>query len=153
METKMKKHLYAGPIPPEKAGDMTAKHQVKTDIGAHTFFLGQVRADEEDGKTVSAIEYSAYEEMAEKALHAIKEEAFEKFDLRCAHIYHSIGKVKAGEISLLVMVSSAHRKPTFASLEWIVEQIKERVPIWKKEFFDDGSHRWIDKPEEKSARQ
>ncbi len=143
-EAKKRKHLFVGPIPAEKAGEMTAKHQPKTDIGAHAFFLGQVRADDAGGKTVSSIIYSAYEEMAEKTLHEIKEEAFVKFNLTCAHIHHSIGEVKAGEISLLVMASSVHRQAVFSSLEWMVEQIKKRVPIWKKEMLSDGSSRWIE---------
>ena len=104
--------------------------------------MGQVRADEIDGKTVAAIEYSAYDGMAEKMIAEIREEAFTKFELRCLHIYHSVGTVKVGEMSLLVMVSSAHRKPVFPSLEWIVEQVKERVPVWKKEVFEDESERW-----------
>lgn len=144
METKAKKkNLIDGPITTEKMADLVAKHQVKTDIGAHSLFMGQVRADSDGDKQVVAIDYSAYEEMAEKVIAEIREEAFEKFTLRCLHIYHSIGEVKVGEMSLLVMVSSAHRKPVFPSLEWIVEQVKHRVPIWKKEIFDDGSHRWI----------
>lgn len=143
-ETKKRKHLFAGPIPAGKSSEMTAKHQSKTDIGAHAFFLGQVRADNAEGKTVISIIYSAYEEMAEKVLHEIKEEAFVKFNLTCAHIHHSIGEVKTGEISLMVMVSSEHRRAVFASLEWIVEQIKKRVPIWKKEILSDGSVRWIE---------
>ena len=65
-----------------------------------------------DGKKVAAINYSAYEEMAEKTFHEIREAAFEKFDLTCMHIYHSMGIVKAGEICLFVFTSSAHRKET-----------------------------------------
>lgn len=144
-----KKNLIDGPITAERMAILVAKHQPKTDIGAHSLFAGQVRADETDGKKVVSITYSAYEEMAEKAILDIREEAFEKFDLRCLHIYHSIGEVKTGEMSLLVMVSSAHRKPVFPSLEWIVEACKQRLPIWKKENLDDGSHRWIgDQPKQ-----
>ena len=98
---------------------------------------------EVDGKQVTGITYSAYAEMADKVISEIREEAFEKFTLRCLHVYHSIGMVPVGEMSLLVMVSSAHRGPVFPSLEWIVEQCKHRLPIWKQEHFDDGSHRWI----------
>lgn len=141
-----KKNLIDGPITAAKMANLVEKHQHKTDIGAHSLFMGQVRADEVEGKQVVSITYSAYEEMAEKTISEIREEAFEKFELRCLHVYHSIGEVKVGEMSLLVMVSSAHRKPVFPSLEWIVEECKHRLPIWKKENMDDGSHRWIGDP-------
>lgn len=140
---KKKSSLVQGPITTEKMADLVAKHQPKTDVGAHSLFLGQVRADEVDGKEVVAITYSAYEEMADKVIAEIREEAFDKFNLRCLHIYHSLGRVEVGELSLMVMVSSAHSKPVFPSLEWLVEQVKTRVPIWKQEHFHDGSHRWI----------
>ena len=64
----------------------------KTSIGAHNIFLGQVRADDIDDKVVSAIEYTAYEEMANEKFHEIREATFKKFNLTCMHIYHSLGK-------------------------------------------------------------
>lgn len=139
-----KKYFVEGPISGAFMADMVEKHQSKTDVGAHALFLGQVRADEYEGKKVVAIEYSAFEEMADEVIAAIREEAFEQFTLRCLHIHHSLGRVNTGENSLLVMVSSAHRGPVYPSLEWIVEQVKLRVPVWKKEILDDGSHRWVD---------
>ena len=147
METspkKEKKHLFQGPIPAEKIGKMVADHQTKTGIGAHSIFLGQVRADMMDGKKVAAIRYSAYDEMAEKELSAIREEAFAKFPMPCMHIYHSVGELKSGEISLVVMTSSAHRAESIRAMEWVVEEIKKRVPVWKQEVFEDGSVAWVD---------
>ena len=141
---KAKKHLFQGPVPPEKIGKMVADHQQKTGIGAHSIFLGQVRADVMEGKKVIAILYSAYEEMAEKELTAIREEAFAKFPMPCMHIYHSVGEVKTGEISLAVMTSSAHRAESIRAMEWVVEEIKKRVPIWKQEIFEDGSVVWVE---------
>lgn len=131
-----------GPIPPEKIANSIAKHQSKTNIGAHDIFLGQVRADVIDGKTVTAIEYSAYTEMALKECHKIREEAFEKFDITCMHIYHSQGLVKAGELCLFVFTSSARRKETIEATHFLVEQIKSKLPIFGKEIFDDASHQW-----------
>jgi molybdopterin synthase catalytic subunit len=119
-----------------------AKHQSKTSIGAHNIFLGQVRADEVDGKTVSAIEYSAYKDMANLKFHEIREETFEKFNLTCMHIYHSLGIVKTGEICLFVFVSSPRRKEVFRALEFVVEQIKAKTPVFGKEIFEDESHQW-----------
>lgn len=137
-----KKIFVQGAIPPEKISDSIAKHQSKTSIGGHSIFLGQIRADEVNGKNVTAIEYTAYEEMAEKEVDKIREEAFEKFDLTCAHIYHSLGKIQSGDLCFFVFTSSAHRKPAREANQFLVDQIKERVPIFGKEIFEDETHQW-----------
>src|ERR1039457_7015744 len=93
-EHKKHKVFVNGAISPQFIAESIAKHTTKADIGAHDIFLGQVRADVINGKTVQAIDYSAYEEMAEDKFHEIRENAFAKFDLACMHIYHSLGKVK-----------------------------------------------------------
>ena len=131
-----------GPVLPEKIANSIAHHQVKTNIGAHDIFLGQVRADDIDGKTVAAIEYSAYEDMANEALHNIRESAFEKYDLTCMHIYHSLGVVKSGEICLFVFTSSAHRQMAMDACRYLVEEIKAKAPIFGKEIFEDQTHQW-----------
>ncbi len=131
-----------GAIPPEKIANSVANHQSKTNIGAHSIFLGQIRADEVDGKTVTAIDYTAYEEMAEKVFHEIREAAFAKFDITCAHIYHSLGKIKVGELCLFVFTSSAHRKIAIAATNFFVEEIKAKVPVFGKEIFEDETHQW-----------
>lgn len=131
-----------GPISSEFIGNSIYKHQTKTSIGAHNIFLGQVRADNIDGKTVAAIEYTAYKDMANQKFHDIRETAFEKFNLTCIHIYHSLGTVKAGEICLFVFVSSPRRKVVFEALEFIVEAIKTDVPVFGKEIFEDNTHQW-----------
>lgn len=143
MKDKKPKNVFKeGPISSEFIGNSIYKHQTKTSIGTHNIFLGQVRADEVDGKTVTAIDYTAYEDMANQKFHEIRETAFEKFDLTCMHIYHSSGTVKAGEICLFVFVSSPRRKVVFKALEFIVEAIKADVPIFGKEIFEDESHQW-----------
>ena len=139
---KPKKVFIQGAIPPEKIANSIANHQSKTNIGAHSIFLGQIRADEIDGKMVSAIDYSAYEEMAENVFHEIREEAFEKFNMTCAHIYHSLGKVRTGEICLFVFTSSAHRKVAIEACNFLVEEIKAKVPVFGKEIFEDETHQW-----------
>ena len=98
--------------------------------------------DEINNNEVVAIDYSAHEEMANKIFHEIRESAFEKFDLSCMHIYHSLGKVKAGEICLFVFASSKHRKPVREALEYLVEEIKAKVPIFGKELFINETHQW-----------
>ena len=137
-----KTSFIQGPISSEFIGNSIAKHQSKTTIGAHNIFLGQVRADVIDGKTVVAIEYSAYEEMAEQTFHEIREAAFAKFELSCLHIYHSLGTVKTGGICLFVFVSAPRRKVVYDALEFLVEEIKEKAAIFGKEITEDESYTW-----------
>jgi molybdopterin synthase catalytic subunit len=131
-----------GPITSEFIGQSIAKHQSKQTIGAHNIFLGQVRADAIEGNIVSAIEYSAYEEMADEAMSLIREKAFAEFDLICMHIYHSLGVVKAGEICVFVFVSATRRKEVYKATEAIVNWIKTDVPIFGKELFENSDFVW-----------
>ena len=131
-----------GAISSEFIAQSIAKHQSKHTIGAHNIFLGQVRADAIDGNIVAAIEYSAYEEMANEAMNIIREKAFAQFDLVCMHIYHSLGEVKAGEICLFVFVSATRRKQVYEATETIVNWIKTEVPIFGKEIFENETYTW-----------
>ena len=141
-ERKPKNVFVEGPITSEFIGQSIAKHQSKTTIGAHNIFLGQVRADTINGKTVSAIEYTAYEDMANEKFFEIREATFKNLNLTCMHIYHSLGKVNAGEICLFVFVSSPRRKEVFKALEYVVEEIKAKAPVFGKEIFEDTTHQW-----------
>jgi molybdopterin synthase catalytic subunit len=141
-EKKQPQVFVDGSISGGFIGDSITKHQRKTDIGAHDIFLGQVRADVIDGKQVVAIDYSAFTEMADKVFHEIREAAFAKYTLSCMHIYHSLGRVAAGEICLFVFVSSKHRHMAMDATREIVEAIKAKVPIFGKEIFQDDSHVW-----------
>ena len=140
--SKVKNVFIDGPVTPEFIANSIARHQSKTGIGAHDIFLGQVRADVIEGKEVRAIDYTAYESMANQKFHEIREATFESFDLSCMHIYHSLGRVEAGEICLFVFVSSPHRKAVFEALEFAVEKIKAEVPVFGKEVFEDESYQW-----------
>lgn len=139
---KPKKVFIEGAIDSEFIAESIAKHQSKTSIGAHNIFLGQVRNDTIDGKEVKAIEYTTYAEMAEKEIHRIREEAFEKFDLVCLHVYHSLNVVNVGEVCLFVFVSSAHRDASYKASRFIVDELKEKAPIFGKEIFEDDTHTW-----------
>ncbi len=141
-EQKKKKVFLEGAIPPAFIGDSIAKHSTKKNIGAHSIFLGQVRNDLKEGKTVKAIEYSGYIEMADEVFAQIREKAFLKFSLKCLHIYHSLGMVLAGEISLFVFTSSIHRKDAIEACHYIVERVKEEVPVWGKEIFENDTFIW-----------
>lgn len=141
-EPKKRNSFREGPISPAFIAEAISKHSVKKDIGAHSIFLGQVRNDTIDGKEVRAIDYTAYPEMAEEAFHTIREWAFSKYQLNCMHIYHSLGRVEAGEICLFVFTSSKHRRDAQEACHEIVERIKKEVPVWGKEIFEDESYTW-----------
>ena len=138
----VKNVFITGAITPEFIAETLTQLQSKTGIGAHDIFLGQVRADDIDGKTVSAIEYSAYESMANQKFQEIEAAAFAEFELSGVHISHSMGVVPVGSICLFVLVSSPHRKEVFAALQHVVEAIKKEVPVFGKELFEDESYQW-----------
>jgi len=141
-EKKIKNIFLEGAISPNFIAESIAKHSSKKDIGAHSIFLGQIRNDVIEGQEVVAIEYSSYEEMALEKMHTIREQIFEKYTLNCMHVYHSLGKVQTGEISLFVFTSSIHRKEAIEACTEIVEQIKNELPIWGKEIFAAGDYVW-----------
>lgn len=141
-DKKIKNIFVTGPIAPEFIAKSISNHSSKTDIGGHSIFLGQVRKDEIDGKLVSAIQYTAFEELAITKMHEIREAIFSKYPLSCLHVHHSLGDIKAGEICLFVFTSSKHRKPAIESCNELVERIKSELPIWGKEIFTDESHQW-----------
>ena len=141
-ERKPKNIFTKGPIAASFIAESIQKHDTKTNIGGHSIFLGQVRADEIDGKQVTAIEYTAYEEMALEKMHAIREEVITKFSLTCMHVYHSLGKIATGEICLFVFTSSPHRKAAIDGCNEVVERLKAELPIWGKELFEDESYQW-----------
>jgi molybdopterin synthase catalytic subunit len=141
-ERKAKNIFVQGAVSPSFIAESIAKHQTKINIGGHSIFLGQVRADETEGKKVTAIEYTAYEEMALEKMSEIREAVFEKYPLVCMHVYHSLGKVAAGEICLFVFTSSEHRKVAIDACEETVEKIKAELPVWGKELFANETHQW-----------
>ena len=146
-DRKPKNIFVQGPVAASFIGDSIQKHSVKTEIGGHSIFLGQVRADTIDEKKISAIEYTAFEEMALEKMHSIREEIFAKYDLSCMHVYHSLGSVAAGEICLFVFTSSAHRKAAIEACNETVERIKTELPIWGKELFSDKTYQWKENPQ------
>ena len=142
MERKPKNIFIPGAIPASLISESIQQHVSKKSIGAHSIFLGQVRADEINGQTVAAIDYTAYEEMALEKIHEIREAVFAKYPLTCLHVYHSLGSVKAGEISLFVFTSAAHRKAAIEACNEIVESIKKELPVWGKEIFENETYHW-----------
>ena len=113
--------------------------------GAIDVFLGVVR-DNNLGRDVQYLEYEAYPAMAEREMRAIGEEASSRFSLEAYAVLHRTGRLEIGETSLLVVVSSAHRAASFEACHWMVDEIKKRVPVWKKEVWTDGEA-WVEGPE------
>ena len=143
MEQKKIKNIFTnGPISPAFIGDSIQKHSTQVGIGGHSIFLGQVRADVIEGKTVQAIEYTAFEEMALEKMHVIREDIFTKYALTCMHVYHSLGEIKAGDICLFVFTSAPHRRAAIDACSETVERIKAELPVWGKELFDNESYQW-----------
>lgn len=125
------------PLDPER---ITA--QVRKDTnGAVVTFLGTTRNNFQ-GKRVVQLEYEAYEEMALKMLEQVREEIMAEFAIEDIAIAHRIGTVDIGQTSLVVAVASPHRRAAFLACHKTVDRVKEIVPIWKKEVYEDGS-RWV----------
>jgi molybdopterin synthase catalytic subunit len=138
-------YLIEGPVTSGIIASLIEKMATEKNSGGHSYFLGQVRADVIDGKTVVAIEYSAYESMVKVQADKIVISILSEFnDVRTVRILHSTGIVKAGEVSLAVLVSAGHRKQAIDACAKTVELIKDLLPVWKKEIFDDNSHAWRD---------
>lgn len=143
MEAKKPANIFIqGAIQPGFIADSIQKHQSKTSIGGHSIFLGQVRADLINGKKVEAIEYTSYVEMALEKMQEIREALFHKYDLSCAHVYHSLGIVNSGEICLFVFTSAPHRKAAIEACAELVEKIKADLPVWGKELLEGEDHQW-----------
>lgn len=110
--------------------------------GALVIFEGIVRNNSQ-GKSVRFLEYDAYEPMALKKLEELGSQAKEQFDIRDIAIVHRIGHMEIGECSVVIVVASAHRGPAFDACRFIIDTLKKIVPIWKKEFYEDGEV-WIE---------
>jgi molybdopterin synthase catalytic subunit len=109
--------------------------------GALNVFIGTVR-NNAHGKNVLWLEYEAYETMAVGEIRKIIDEASHRWPLLGWAISHRIGTLKPGEVSVVVAVSTPHRKESFEACEYIINTLKERAPIWKKEVFEDGEE-WV----------
>lgn len=110
--------------------------------GAALVFEGIVRNQTRERKTLY-LEYEAYEQMAAVQLENLAAEALEKFQVRDVAIVHRLGRLEIGETSVLIAVASAHRAASFEACRWLIDTLKRTVPIWKKEFFEDGAV-WAD---------
>ncbi len=139
----MENFLIESPINLDIINTELKKIENLKNAGGQVFFLGTVRADLIENKKVKSIFYSAYEDMANQEFYNIKQQILGKYsDIQKIVILHSLGEVKVGQNSLFVIISGGHRKQSFDAMPEIVNLIKENVPIWKKEIFEDDSHTW-----------
>jgi molybdopterin synthase catalytic subunit len=113
------------------------------DFGAVSVFAGTVR-DVNDGRSVSAIDYSAYTSMAESELAGIVAEAEDRFGVSALIVEHRVGSLAIGDVSVAIVAAHSHRAPALDCTRFVIDEIKHRVPIWKREHYADGSREWID---------
>ncbi|PYT03036.1 MAG: molybdopterin synthase [Acidobacteria bacterium] len=117
--------------------------QIKhSEDGAAVVFEGVVRNNTR-GRRTQYLDYEAYESMALKQMQALAEQALADFKIRDVAIIHRLGKLEIGETSVLIAVASAHRGAAFDACRWLIDTLKRSVPIWKKEYFEDGAV-WAD---------
>ncbi len=112
------------------------------DAGAAVLFLGTARRTTKGRQTTSLL-YECYGEMAEKELTALEREARRRWELIGCAIVHRLGETAIGEASIAIAVSSAHRSVSFEAGQWLIDRIKETVPIWKQERWADGQVEWV----------
>ena len=112
------------------------------DDGAAVVFEGVVR-NQTRGRRTLYLDYEAYEEMALREMESLAEQALKEFQIRDVALVHRLGRLKVGETSVLIVVVSAHRAAAFDACRWLIDTLKQKVPIWKKEYFEDGAV-WAD---------
>ena len=110
--------------------------------GAAVLFLGTTRQFT-DGRETVRLDYECYQEMALKKLSELREQAMEKWPLEACGIVHRVGTVPVGEASVAIAVATPHRTEAFDAAKWIIDTLKQVVPIWKRENFSDGSKEWV----------
>lgn len=113
-----------------------------SDCGGIATFLGTVR-NHHRGRDVHALSYSAYEPMAEAVSGEIVAEAAARWPVRVA-LQHRLGDLTIGDVAVAVAVAGGHRDEAFAACRYVIEELKRRVPIWKREIFADGTEDWVD---------
>lgn len=111
--------------------------------GAAVLFVGTVR-ETNDGRAVTGIDYSAYVPMAERELAAIVGEASERYGTTHVVVEHRLGTLGLGEASVVIAVAHARRAPAYEASRYVIEELKKRLPVWKREHYADGTREWVD---------
>ncbi len=155
LETKLNDGDEVGLLPPVSGGSphaLISREKIDTQLavdrlkhpedGAAVVFEGIVRNNTRGRRTLY-LDYEAYEAMALKEMESLAEQALTQFKVRDITIIHRLGRLEIGETSVLIVVASAHRGPAFDACRWLIDTLKRTVPIWKKEYFEDGAV-WAD---------
>jgi molybdopterin synthase catalytic subunit len=129
----------------ERVLDVNGLVQMVADpgAGASSVFLGTVRQTN-DGRPVVGIDYQAYSAMATRELHAIVDEAAQRFGTRAIVAEHRVGSLAVGDISIAIAASHERRGPAQDATRYVIEQVKRRLPVWKREHYTDGTREWVD---------
>jgi molybdopterin synthase catalytic subunit len=118
--------------------------EVRSDgAGAVSVFIGTVR-NLSEGRAVERLEYEAYQAMAESELTDIVRDASEKFEVSSLVAEHRVGELSVGDVSVAIAAAHAHRTAAIECTHFVIEEIKKRVPIWKREHLVDGTREWVD---------
>ena len=160
-DTKLKPNDEVALLPPVSGGvsEPSARHYVaivrdpidtartlanlkRGEDGAALVFEGVVR-NQSRGRTTIYLDYEAYEEMALREMESLATQALNRFQIRGVALVHRLGRLQIGETSVLIAVASAHRAAAFEACRWLIDTLKRTVPIWKKEYFEDGAV-WAD---------
>lgn len=134
-------HLTTAPIVWDRVAYLIRRASQRG-CGAVVTFVGVVRADRDGHRVVRALFYEAYAEMAEHLLQRLVDEARARWALDDVQIQHRLGLVEVGRISAVVIVTAQHRAQAYAASQFLIEQIKHELPIWKREQYEDGASRW-----------
>ena len=116
-----------------------------TSAGGFVSFEGWVR-DRNEGKRVAALEYEASEPLAMNEFDKIEQEAREQFEILDVHCTHRVGRLALGELAVWIGVTAPHRDAAFRACRYLIDELKKRLPIWKKEHYDDGDSGWLNTP-------
>jgi molybdopterin synthase catalytic subunit len=117
--------------------------------GAEVLFVGAVR-NHNEGRRVQYLEYHAYPAMAEQEMAKLRDQAFERFEISEVAIVHRTGRMEIGDAAVAIAVAAPHRAPAFDACRWIIDTLKQTVPIWKKEFFEGGEV-WVEEEVDPAA--
>lgn len=126
------------PIDPSRVLDAVASR----DAGAVVLFLGTTR-EFTNGRQTASLDYECYPQMAESKLQELETEARRRWPIVKCHIVHRLGHLGLGDASIAIAISSPHRSDAFEAGKWLIDTIKEIVPIWKKENWADGTTEWV----------
>lgn len=138
-DAKCRARTTSDPLDPE-----ALRRSVRTDAdGAVVLFVGTVR-DHSDGRRVTGLHYECYPEMADAELGKIAREAVSRWEVGRVVVEHRVGDLEIGEASVAVAVAAPHRAPCFEACSYVMEAIKERLPVWKREAYADGAETWVD---------